>query len=510
MGRGALHPVQQVRAGVPARRHSRQGLSARRSARARPPRSRPWRSRRASTAKGMVYTMQVAPEDCTGCSLCVQVCPAKDKANPRHKALDMTPQAPLVATPSARTTTFFLELPEADRTQVKLDVKGTQFLQPLFEYSGACAGCGETPYIKLMTQLFGDRAAHRQRHRLLVDLRRQPADDAVHDQPRRPRPGVGELALRGQRGVRPRHAPGGRPARGAWREALLASLRAGRRATTLRDALLDADQTTRRASRRSANASSRPAAARWRHSPRPRRGDSRRSPTTWCRKSVWIVGGDGWAYDIGYGGLDHVLALGPQRQHAGARHRGLLEHRRPAVEGDAARRGRQVRDAPARPRAKKDLGAHGDGLRPRLRRPGRLRREGRADGEGAASRPRPIPGRRSSSPTATASRTATTWSTGSSSRSWRSTPATGRSSATTRGAPADGENPFAARLGAAEGRRRRRSMRNETRFRLVEQQDPERFKALLAQGQGATSRSTFAALRRRWPGGQRAGRAATR
>jgi pyruvate-ferredoxin/flavodoxin oxidoreductase len=86
----------------------------------------------------------------------VQVCPAKDKANPRHKALDMHAQAPLVAV-ERENFAFFLGLPEADRTQVKLDLKGTQFLQPLFEYSGACSGCGETPYIKLMTQLFGDR-----------------------------------------------------------------------------------------------------------------------------------------------------------------------------------------------------------------------------------------------------------------------------------------------------------------------------------------------------------------
>ena len=83
---------------------------------------------------------------------------------------------------------FFLDLPELPRTEVaRLDHKGSQFLEPLFEYSGACAGCGETPYLKLLTQLFGDRAAHRQRHRLLVDLRRQPAHHALHHEPRRPR-----------------------------------------------------------------------------------------------------------------------------------------------------------------------------------------------------------------------------------------------------------------------------------------------------------------------------------
>ena len=103
------------------------------------------------------YTVQVAPEDCTGCLLCVAVCPAKDKAAPDRKALEMAPQAPL-RDAERRNYEFFLELPEVDRAKVGHDVKSTQLLEPLFEYSGACAGCGETPYIKLVTQLFGDRA----------------------------------------------------------------------------------------------------------------------------------------------------------------------------------------------------------------------------------------------------------------------------------------------------------------------------------------------------------------
>src|SRR5436853_674760 len=85
------------------------------------------------------------------------VCPSKDKSNPRHKAIDMKPQLPLREA-ERENYDFFLALPEPDRSRVRLDVKGAQFLQPLFEYSGACAGCGETPYVKLMTQLFGDRA----------------------------------------------------------------------------------------------------------------------------------------------------------------------------------------------------------------------------------------------------------------------------------------------------------------------------------------------------------------
>jgi pyruvate-ferredoxin/flavodoxin oxidoreductase len=111
---------------------------------------------RAKDFAGSSYTIQVAPEDCTGCTLCARVCPAKDKSNPKHRALDMVPQMPLREQERANYE-FFLNLPEVDRTKLKMDVKGSQFLRPLFEYSGACEGCGETPYVKLLTQLFGDR-----------------------------------------------------------------------------------------------------------------------------------------------------------------------------------------------------------------------------------------------------------------------------------------------------------------------------------------------------------------
>src|SRR4030095_3001316 len=107
--------------------------------------------------KGKLFTIQVAPEDCTGCNLCVNVCPAKDRTNPKHKAINMEPQAPL-RDPERANYDFFLNLPELSRAEItRLDHKGSQFLEPLFEYSGACAGCGETPYLKLLTQLFGDR-----------------------------------------------------------------------------------------------------------------------------------------------------------------------------------------------------------------------------------------------------------------------------------------------------------------------------------------------------------------
>ena len=102
-------------------------------------------------------TIQVAPDDCTGCGVCVEVCPAKSKEAVKHRAINMAPKMEHLEA-ERKNFEFFLSIPDFDRTQVKVEtVKGTQILKPLFEYSGACAGCGETPYVKLMTQLFGDR-----------------------------------------------------------------------------------------------------------------------------------------------------------------------------------------------------------------------------------------------------------------------------------------------------------------------------------------------------------------
>ena len=129
-----------------------------------------------------LYTLQVAPEDCTGCTLCVECCPVKSKSEAKHKAINMEMQAP-----AARGRGEELELsdalPTVDRSRLShTQVKDIQLLDPLFEFSGACALGGETPYLKLLTQLFGDRLVHRQRHGLLVDLRWQPADHAIHDE----------------------------------------------------------------------------------------------------------------------------------------------------------------------------------------------------------------------------------------------------------------------------------------------------------------------------------------
>ena len=112
---------------------------------------------RSKDVSGMAMTIQVAPDDCTGCGVCVDVCPAKSKSEVRHKAINMEPAADHREV-ERRSWDFFLTIPEIDRDALPHDsVKGSQALQPLFEFSGACAGCGETPYIKLVTQLFGDR-----------------------------------------------------------------------------------------------------------------------------------------------------------------------------------------------------------------------------------------------------------------------------------------------------------------------------------------------------------------
>jgi pyruvate-ferredoxin/flavodoxin oxidoreductase len=108
--------------------------------------------------QGMKYTIQVAPEDCTGCGICVDICPAKNKSETRLKAIYMAPQPPLRA-PERENWEFFLKLPELDRSKIKVTaIRQQQVQEPLFEFSGACAGCGETPYLKLVSQLFGDRA----------------------------------------------------------------------------------------------------------------------------------------------------------------------------------------------------------------------------------------------------------------------------------------------------------------------------------------------------------------
>jgi pyruvate-ferredoxin/flavodoxin oxidoreductase len=255
---------------------------------------------------GFKYTIQVAPEDCTGCNLCVVVCPAKDKANPRHKALEMSPQPPL-REPERENYDFFLALPPPDRRAVKLDVKGTQFLEPLFEYSGACAGCGETPYVKLLTQIFGDRAV----------IANATGCSSIYGANLPTTPFTTNAAGRGpawanslfednaEFGFGFRLALDAHAAQACQILAGLAPALA--EANGLVDDILrevrqpDADLSVQRAR----VATLRQALARL-DLPEARRLELLADYLV--TKSVWLVGGDGWAYDIGYGGLDHVIA----------------------------------------------------------------------------------------------------------------------------------------------------------------------------------------------------------
>jgi len=255
--------------------------------------------------KGKRFTIQVAPEDCTGCNLCVNVCPAKDRTNPKHKAIDMHSQAPLRAAERVNYD-FFLNLPEMDRTEiVRLDHKSSQFLEPLFEYSGACAGCGETPYLKLLTQLFGDR--------LLMANATGCSSIYGGNLPTTPyttnRDGRGPAWSNSLFEDNAEFGFGFRLALDAHVAAargLVKSL-ASQIGEGLATALLEADQTGEAgiAAQRDRVGVLR------RHLAGINSAEARRLETLadyLVKKSVWLVGGDGWAYDIGYGGLDHVLA----------------------------------------------------------------------------------------------------------------------------------------------------------------------------------------------------------
>ncbi|MCG3193811.1 MAG: Pyruvate-flavodoxin oxidoreductase [Thermoanaerobaculia bacterium] len=255
---------------------------------------------------GQVYSLQTAPEDCTGCGICIEACPAKDKASPSRRAIHMEAQEPLREAERANYS-FFLGIPDADRKALSLDVKGTQFMRPLLEYSGACAGCGETPYLKLLTQLFGDRAL----------IANATGCSSVYGGNLPTTPYSCDSAGRGP----------------AWNNSLFednAEFGFG-----MRLALDEQLQMARETLKRLAPAVGEDLVKAILDS--PVRGeaeiDAQRERVkalrerlrgviseeaslllsiadVLVRRSLWIVGGDGWAYDIGFGGLDHVLAQG--------------------------------------------------------------------------------------------------------------------------------------------------------------------------------------------------------
>ncbi len=255
---------------------------------------------------GFKYTIQVAPEDCTGCELCVRVCPAKDKSNPKHKSLDMAPQMPL-REPERENFAFFLGLPEVDRTKVKIDVKGAQFFQPLFEFSGACEGCGETPYVKLLTQLFGDRllAGNATGCSSIYGGNLPTTPYAVNAEGRGPAwnnslfEDAAEFSLGFRLAIDQTEASARR---------LLKSL-ASKIGDELVDEILLADQTSEQgiAAQRARVEALRTKLAGLKE---PEAATLAHIADYLVRKSVWAIGGDGWAYDIGYGGLDHTLGTG--------------------------------------------------------------------------------------------------------------------------------------------------------------------------------------------------------
>jgi pyruvate-ferredoxin/flavodoxin oxidoreductase len=256
---------------------------------------------------GFSYTVQIAPEDCTGCGLCVEACPVKDRENPSRKAINLAPQPPIRAQ-EAENWDFFTSIPFPDRKSFSSNtVKNSQLLEPLFEFSGACAGCGETPYIKLATQLFGDRMV----------IANATGCSSIYSGNLPTTPYTFNAEGRGP----------------AWSNSLFednAEFGLGMRLTIdkfvefanelltkladevgkdLADAILNASQKTEEELE----------AQRDRVKQLKEKLEGLNTPAArnllsiadyLVRKSVWIIGGDGWAYDIGYGGLDHVLASG--------------------------------------------------------------------------------------------------------------------------------------------------------------------------------------------------------
>src|SRR5690349_16427620 len=264
--------------------------------------SAPARWREFSEAR---FTLQVSPRDCTGCSLCVEVCPAKSKSEARHRAIDMMERAPRDAAESA-SWDFFLSLPDPDRHALNSgQVKDVQLLLPLFEFSGACAGCGETPYLKLLTQLFGDR--------MIVANATGCSSIYGGNQPTTPwtvnRDGRGPAWANSLFEDNAEFGLGMRVAldkQASYARELVRRL--GPRLGDLGPALLEAEQ--------SSDAGievQRERVVQLRKTLEgvvtPEARELRSVADALVQRTVWIVGGDGWAYDIGFGGLDHVLSL---------------------------------------------------------------------------------------------------------------------------------------------------------------------------------------------------------
>ncbi len=256
---------------------------------------------------GMKYSIQVAPEDCTGCGICVEICPAKNKAETRLKALNMAPQPPL-RVPERENWDFFLNIPELDRRKIKpTTIRQQQVQEPLFEFSGACSGCGETPYLKLLSQLFGDRAL----------IANATGCSSIYG---------GNLPTTPWA----KNADGRGP---AWSNSLFEDnaefglgfrLSIDKQTEFARELVLQlGSQIGDELAAAILSAVQKDEADIYEQRQRvsllkERLNGLNSAPARQLlaladllvKKSVWIVGGDGWAYDIGYGGLDHVIASG--------------------------------------------------------------------------------------------------------------------------------------------------------------------------------------------------------
>ena len=251
------------------------------------------------------YTLQVAPEDCTGCGLCVAVCPAKSKSEAKHRAINMEAQPPLREKYNEYWK-YFLSIPELDREKVSHStVKDSQLLEPLFEFSGACAGCGETPYIKVMTQMFGDRAliANATGCSSIYGGNLPTTPYSVNKEGRGPAWSNSLFEDNAEFGMGMRLAVDKQK---EYAEELVQRM-ASSIGESLAVEILSADQSTepgifaqreRVKALKEKLANGKSSAAK----------DLLAVADELVKKSVWIIGGDGWGYDIGFGGLDHVLA----------------------------------------------------------------------------------------------------------------------------------------------------------------------------------------------------------
>lgn len=263
----------------------------------------------------MRYTLQVSPEDCTGCTLCVEVCPVKDKREVGRKAINMAPQPPLREQEKTNWE-FFQALPDVERSQLNMGaVKDSQLLTPLFEFSGACSGCGETPYIKLATQLFGDRmlVANATGCSSIYGGNLPTTPWTMNSEGRGPAwsnslfEDNAEFGL-GMRIALDKHYEYSSMLLAQYTDIL---------GENLVDELLHADQSKEagvQQQRERVALLKQRLMQEWELEGLPDRRTQIyhlfEIADVFVRKSVWIIGGDGWAYDIGFGGLDHVLASG--------------------------------------------------------------------------------------------------------------------------------------------------------------------------------------------------------